>query len=99
MANVGLDENLQEVLDGGFVDTSVNNTDGPGVQWLGVREQEFLSSKIPSSRGLWVSRSLVKLNDGVLEDSSIGLANVSIELTSNLAKKTARLTVVIEVAI
>lgn len=73
MTNIGLDEDVAEVLNDGLVGAALNDNNTPRSKWLGIWQEEFLSTKIPTTCSTWIDLGTAELDLGVLQESSIGL--------------------------
>ena len=90
MANVGLDENAQEVAHSLLIGAFTNDANAPGLERLGVGEEELLATKIPTTAGARVGLRASVLDLGCGEQLSLGHGHIGINLETEMAKVLVR---------
>lgn len=78
MRDIGLYQDLHEVLQGGFLATTSNNTDSPTLQRRRIGVEKFLPTKIPATRvaRLGSGAAVLYLRRG--QNSCLRLDNVNV---------------------
>ena len=95
MANVSLNQDGEEVINGSLRDTTANHTDAPRLERVRVGEQEFLSTEIPASRSagtdLGSGASTTVLYFWWLKEPSLGDGHVRINLEAKMIQVGVRM--------
>jgi hypothetical protein len=73
MTNVGLNKDIDEVLDDLLVGATLHNDDTPRLQWFRVWQKELLTTKVPAALSARVELLTSELDLGVLEKTGSGL--------------------------
>jgi hypothetical protein len=73
MTNVGLNKDIDEVLDDLLVGATLHNDDTPRLQWFRVWQKELLTTKVPAALSARVELLTGELDLGVLEKTGSGL--------------------------
>ena len=73
MTNVGLDEDVQEIADSLVIGASTDDDNAPGLERLGVWEQELLATKVPAATSTWIELCTSKLDFRIWKNTSSSL--------------------------